>query len=170
VETRIEEEQMKRKILVVAAVVAAVSTAAAGAVATRAKAEPAAVKQRVVITVSHGTTLEPFVLTSHSSGPLRHVRGTATFCCWTIGTVVRDGQKLDIGNPKMTLAGKRGTIVTRNRIVWMTVPNGAIYTGTWKVIRATGAYAGLTGGGLAAGVQSADGDVSARFTGFVRTK
>ena len=160
---------MKRKILVVAAVVAAVSTAAAGAIATRAKAGPAA-KQRVVITVSHGTTLEPFVLTSHSSGPLRHVRGTATFCCWTIGTVVRAGQKLDIGNPKMTLAGKRGTIVTRNRIVWMTVPKGAIYTGTWKVIRATGAYAGLTGGGLAAGVQSADGDVNARFTGFLGTK
>lgn len=155
--------------MVVVAVFAVVLAVAAGAIATRAKAGPATTKQEVVITVSHGSSPEPFVLTSHSPG-LRRVRGTATFCCWTVGTVVRDGQKLDKADPEMTLTGKRGTIVTRNRIVWMTVPGGAIYTGTWKVIRATGAYAGLTGSGLAAGAQLPSGDVNARFTGFVNPK
>ena len=159
---------MNRKAIAVVTVVAVVLAAAVSAIATAAKAAPAS-KQFVVITISHGSVSEPFALTSHSSGPLRRVRGTASFCCWTVGSVVRDGQKFDKGNPEMTLTGRRGTIVTRNRIVWMTVPGGAIYTGTWKVIRATGAYAGLTGGGLAAGAQLASGNVSARFTGFVST-
>ena len=56
----------------------------------------------------------------------------------------------------MTLTGKRGTVVARNRIEWVDIPDGwAAMTGTWKVIRATGDYAGLSGGGRGAGVMLA---------------
>ena len=37
--------------------------------------------------------------------------------------------------------------MVRNRIEWVDLPDGwAVFTGTWKVIRGTGAYAGLSGG------------------------
>jgi hypothetical protein len=162
---------MNRETILFVAAVAAGLAAAAGTIATVAKAGPAPAKrQRVAISMSGGT-ITPFVLTPLSSGVLRRERGKATFCCWTTGHVQRDGQTLETGNPQMTLVGKRGTIVTRNRIVWMTIPNGAaIFTGTWRVVRATGAYAGLAGGGLAAGLMLANGNGNSRFTGFVSTK
>ena len=43
--------------------------------------------------------------------------------------------------------------MVRNRIEWIDIPDGwAVFTGTWKVIRGTGDYAGLVGGGRGAGV------------------
>ena len=66
---------------------------------------------------------------------------------------MRDGQAIDINDPQMTLTGKRGTLVARNQIGWVDLPDGwAVFTGTWKVIRGTGDYAGLSGGGRGAGV------------------
>ena len=66
---------------------------------------------------------------------------------------MRDGQAIDINDPQMTLTGKRGTLVARNRIELVDLPDGwAVFTGTWKVIRGTGDYAGLSGGGRGAGV------------------
>jgi len=43
-------------------------------------------------------------------------------------------------------------------------------TGTWKVIRGTGAYAGLTGGGGAVGVALSNGTTRAQFEGFLSLK
>ena len=66
---------------------------------------------------------------------------------------MRDGQSIDINDPLLTLTGKRGTLVARNRVEWIDVPDGyAVFTGTWKVVRGTGDYAGLSGGGRGAGV------------------
>ena len=71
----------------------------------------------------------------------------------------------------MTLTGKRGTLVVRNQIGWIDVPDGfAVFTGTWKVISGTGAYAGLAGGGRGAGVQLANGNTKAQFEGFLNSK
>jgi hypothetical protein len=53
-----------------------------------------------------------------------------------------DGQDVEINDPRMTLTGQRGTLVTRNRIAWNDVADDwAVFTGTWKVIRGTGDYA-----------------------------
>ncbi len=83
---------------------------------------------------------------------------------------MRDGQAIDINNPQMTLTGKRGTLVARNQIGWIDVPDGlAVFTGTWKVISGTGAYAGLAGGGRGAGVQLANGNTKAQFEGFLNS-
>ena len=68
--------------------------------------------------------------------------GLASFCCWTARHVVRNGQAVEINNPKMTLTGKRGTLVARNKIGYVDLPDGwAVFTGTWKIISGTGAYA-----------------------------
>ena len=82
----------------------------------------------------------------------------------------RDGQAIEINNPQMTLTGKRGTLVARNQIGWIDVPDGlAVFTGTWKVISGTGDYAGLAGGGRGAGVQLANGTTKAQFEGFLNS-
>ena len=71
----------------------------------------------------------------------------------------------------MTLTGKRGTLVVRNQIGWVDIPDGwAVFTGTWKVIRGTGDYAGLAGGGRGAGVMLANGNAKSRFDGFLSPK
>ena len=46
------------------------------------------------------------------------------------------------------------------------------FTGTWKIIRGTGAYAGLVGGGRGAGVDLGDatGTTKAQFEGFLSSR
>jgi hypothetical protein len=153
---------MRTKLTAVAALaVAAVTlTAVASAGSTTAK-------QRVAIHLKGATG---FVLTPLTPGPIKPDTGTATFCCWTERHIMRNGQAIDINNPQMTLAGKHGTVVTRNVIGWIDVPDGySLFTGTWKVIHGTGVYAGLTGGGGAAGVGLPNGNSQVTFQGFLNS-
>jgi hypothetical protein len=85
---------------------------------------------------------------------------------------MRDGQAIEINDPQMTLTLNRGTLVVSNQIGWVDIPNGwAVFTGTWKVIRGTGDYAGLSGGGRRAGVQLANGGlIKSQFEGFLSPK
>jgi hypothetical protein len=81
---------------------------------------------------------------------------------------MRNGESIEINDPRMTLTGKQGTLVARNVIGFADLPNSwAVFTGTWKVIRGTGAYAGLAGGGRGAGVSPASGDNRAQFEGYL---
>ena len=58
--------------------------------------------------------------------------------------------------------------MVRNRIEFVDLPDGwAVFTGTWKVIRGTGAYAGLSGGGRGAGVMLPNGNMKSQFEGFL---
>lgn len=146
--------------------IAAVTAAAAVLLTAVASAGSAAEKQRVTIQVKDG-----FVLTPLTAGAIKRDTGTSSFCCWTQRSITRDGQTVEINNPQMTLTGKRGTLVVRNQIGWIDVPDGfAVFTGTWKVISGTGAYAGLAGGGRGAGVQLANGNTKAQFEGFLNSK
>ena len=133
-----------------------------------AAAGPVAAKQRVSIQVKSGVS---FVLTPLTPGAIKPDTGTASFCCWTQRSITRDGQAIEINDPQMTLTGKRGTLVARNQIGWIDVPDGlAVFTGTWKVISGTGDYAGLAGGGRGAGVPLANGNTKAQFEGFLSSK
>ena len=133
-----------------------------------ASAGSAVAKQRVSIQVKSGKL--GFVLTPITPGAIKPDTGTSSFCCWTQRFTTRDGQTVEINNPQMTLTGKRGTLVARNQIGWIDVPDGvAVFTGTWKVISGTGAYAGLAGGGRGAGVQLANGNTKAQFEGFLNS-
>jgi hypothetical protein len=148
----------------------AVLAATAVALAAVAAAGPVAAKQRIGIQLTGGTT-ESFVLTPLASGAVKRDTGAATFCCWSSRHVLRDGQAVELNDPQMTLTGKRGTLVLRNRIQWVDIPDGwVVFTGTWTVIRGTGDYAGLSGGGRGAGVQLASGNGKSRFEGFLSLK
>ena len=154
---------MRTKLTAIAALAATAATVAAVAVAG-----PVATKQRIAIQVKDGA---PFVLTPLTPGAIKPDTGTATFCCWTERSIMRDGQAININDPKWTLTGKLGTIVGRNQIGFVDLPDGwAVFTGTWKVIRGTGAYAGLSGGGRVAGVSLANGNTKAQFEGFLSPK
>ena len=153
---------MRTKLAALAALaVAAVTlTAVASAGSTTAK-------QRVAIQVKEGG----FVLTPLTAGPIKPDTGPASFCCWTQRFITRNGQAIEIDNPQMTLTSKHGTLVARNVNGWIDVPDGySLFTGTWKVVRATGVYAGITGGGGTAGVGLPNGNTNAMFEGFLNSK
>jgi len=154
---------MNRKLTVVAALAATAATLAAVAAAG-----PVAATQRVMIQVTAG---DSFVLTPLTSGAIKRDTGVVTFCCWTQHSIMRDGQAIDINNPQMTLTGKQGRLVVRNRIGFVDLPDGfTVFTGTWKVIRGTGAYAALSGGGRGAGVTLSNGNGPSQFEGFLSPK
>jgi hypothetical protein len=156
---------MNRKLTAVAALAATAATLAAVA-----SAAPVAVKQRVSIQLTGGTDSR-FALTALTAGAIKSDTGKATFCCWSRRLITRDGQSIEIDNPQMTLTSKRGTIVARNQIGWIDLPDGlGVFTGTWKVIRGTGAYAGLAGGGRGAGVALANNNTKATYEGFLSPK
>ena len=132
-----------------------------------ASASSASSKQRVAI-VHNGSS---FVLTPLTSGAVKGDTGIASFCCWSDRHTIRNGEAVEINDPKMTLTGKLGTLVARNQIGWVDISDGwSLFTGTWTVVRGTGQYAGLAGGGRGAGIQWPNGKERAHFEGFLATK
>jgi hypothetical protein len=135
-----------------------------------AAAGPGAAKQRIEIQLKEGNG-NRFVLTPLTPGAIRPDSGMVSFCCWTQSFITRNGQRIQVNDPQMTLTGKRGTLVARNRIEWFDLPDGwAVSTGTWNVIRGTGDYAGLSGGGVGAGISLANGNGRSQFEGFLSAR
>jgi hypothetical protein len=154
---------MGRKLTAGAALAAIVGTLAAVAAAG-----PVAANQRISIQEKAQVS---FVLTPLTAGAIKRDTGTASFCCWTDRHIMRDGQAVEINDPEMTLTLKRGTLVIRNRIEFVDIPDGwAVFTGTWKIIRGTGEYAGVSGSGRRAGVTLPNGSVNSQFEGFLSRK
>jgi hypothetical protein len=132
------------------AALAAVVTLTAVAAAGR-----EAAKQRVAIT----SKLYPertFVLTPLKAGDLMRDSGEVSIVHGFSREVMRDAQGVDI-YPRsiLTFKGKRGTLTIRERTEWVVVSNEnnrfgyppGVAIGTWKVVRGTGQYAQVTGGG-----------------------
>jgi len=141
---------------------------AAAALTSAAAAGPSATRQRVAITAKKGD-VHSFVLTALTRGLVASDSGTMTDCCWTERVVVRNGQKIESNDPLLTFTGKRGTFVYRARIEWVDAGNGyGIGTGTWKIVRGTGAYKRLKGSGRTAGSWPSEGLVSWRAEGYFR--
>jgi hypothetical protein len=150
---------MKTKIVAAAGLAAVV-------LAVGASAGAGSAKQRVAIS---GVGDTGFTLAPLATGAIKTDSGSATFCCWTTRDVVRDGQAIGVSNgPLMTLVGKHGTLEAKNRMEWLAVPGGyLLFTGTWKVVRGTGAYAGLAGGGRVAGITLPGGETKWRREGVI---
>ena len=117
-----------------------VALAAAVTLASVAAAGPNAAKQRVAI----ASKLYPertFVFTPVTAGALKRDSGTARFDAGTF-----------------TFKGKRGTLTIRElRENWVDCGNEefngvipAVDIGPWEVVRGTGQYKGVTGGGQSA--------------------
>jgi hypothetical protein len=160
---------MRARLIVFGAVVATVTLASVAA------AVPDAAKHRVSI----DTKILPqgrFVLTPQQSGALKPDAGTVSGNWQSIAgrDVMRAGQKVTIYNALWTFAGKRGNLTIRERNEWVDVggdanndgaPDG-VAVGTWKFVRGTGQYAGLTGGGRS-GHEGLGHVWFARYEGFL---
>ena len=135
---------MKALHAVLVALVAAVtltSVAAAGADAE---------KQRVSFTsqAPKTTTVSPAVFTPLQVGTLKPDSGTLIAGPAPGRDVMRQGQSAQIYDGVATFKGKLGNLVIRNRSEWVEAGNGYhVATDTWKVVRGTGQYAGVTGSG-----------------------
>jgi hypothetical protein len=142
---------------------------AATTMTSNAAASPEAARQRVAITVDgHAHT---FVLTPLKPGAVKRDSGTSSDCCWSQRFATRDGQTIEINDPLTTFTGKRGTLVVRYRIEWVDAGHGyTIGTATWKVLRGTGVYAQLTGGGRSAHAWPPGGYASGRAEGFLTSR
>ena len=154
---------MSRKLVALAALLLVGVTGTAGAAGGH-----VATKQRVTITATG--SVDAFVLYTPTAGALKRDSGKASSCCWSNHFVTRDGQRIEINDPLVMLAGKHGTLEIRLRIEWVDAGNGYVVgTSTWKVVRGTGDYVDLTGGGRGAHAWLPSGPRTWRVEGFVGT-
>jgi hypothetical protein len=132
-----------------------------------AAAEPVAAKQRIAITGKGNT--HTFVLTPLTRGDLSRDSGPFSDCCWSERVIVRDGQRVEINDPLATYIGKRGTLVVRYRVEWVDAGNGyTVGSGTWNIVRGTGAYKRITASGRSASAWFRDAFLGLRAESWVR--
>ena len=156
---------MKARLAGLVAMTAAVTLTAVAA------AGPAATKQRVQIDMKSIDTKSPgetFVLTPIQAGVIKRDSGTQGCVYQSHRTVVRDGQEGHIWECPLTLVGKHGKLVLRDRYTWNDALRYNIATGTWKVVSGTGQYARITGAGRSAHVGGATW-MRARYQGLLNT-
>lgn len=133
---------MRRNILAAAAALVAAGALLAGI----AVAGSAGKQQRIAIAVQPKSSR--FVLTPLTSGAVARDSGTVSWCCWTRRFGTRDGQSVEIDNPKVVFTGKRGTFTWREKVTWVDLDNDySIGTAVWTITSGTGAYAHLEGHG-----------------------
>jgi len=128
-----------------------VALAAAVTLTSVAAAGPDAAKQRVAITSKILPNGES-VLTPLQDGALELDSGTMSGNWESVPShfVMREGQKVDVFDHPVvwTLKGKQGNLTIRERSEWVDVGNAySVGIGTWKVVRGTGQYAEIAGGG-----------------------
>lgn len=149
----------------------AVGLASVGVVLTAvAAASPEGSKQRVAITTqaAKATTTSPFVLAPLQSGALKADSGKMIAPAPSGRDVIREGQAVSINSGSATLRGKHGTLVVRYVSEWVDAGNGYLASADrWKVVRGTGQYAGVKGGGRGASVGLHGGSWSSRFEGVL---
>jgi len=157
----------KRSMTAVAALAIAAVT-----LTSVAAAGPGAAKQRVAINMKNlpnGT----FVFTPLQAGALKPDTGTTSHAVanYVPRVVVREGQDVSIYKPVVwVLTGKRGNLTIREPAnEWVDTGDAAIGIGRWKVVRGTGQYAQVAGGGRSAhvGHKGGTGPWFARQEGFL---
>ena len=148
---------------------ALVVLAAALTFASAAGSTSTAPKQRVAITSKAG--VDHFTLVALRPGPLGYDSGGVDWCCYSSHYLNRGAQRVLVNDPRATLTGKQGTLVLRFRIEWLDAGNAyTIGVSTWKVVKGTGAYAGVSGGGRGASSWLPRGPVSFLAEGFLISK
>jgi hypothetical protein len=85
--------------------------------------------------------------------------------------VIREAQSVSLYDGVSTLRGKRGTLVMRYHSEYVDAGNGYhVGSGTWKVVRGTGRYAGVAGGGRSGDVWLERGPWSSHNEGFLTVR
>gem|GEM_PF-1462897 len=153
-------QSLAKEVLVKTRLTVFIALAVALSVASVAAAGPNIAKQRVAISARPSDSGPgKFVLTPLGSGALGQDSGKVTVAISGGRTVTRQGQKISIYDITFTYSGKRGNLTIRERSEWVDVSNEnaqgvdyppAVAVGTWKVVRGTGQYAKISGGGRSA--------------------
>ena len=121
-------------------------------------------------TPSKGINVGTFQLTPTGldAGPLGYDFGKTEYT-WRDGPgSVQDGQEVTRATITETLHGKRGDLVLHG--IFAVTSAGHEYdvaTGPWTIVRGTGSYAGLVGGGRATAVNPPNGQFFIRYEGLV---
>jgi hypothetical protein len=138
---------MRARVIVLVALAAAVTVASVAAAGGSAQRQRVAIELKIL-------PEQTFTLNVLYTGPLLGDLGKITTVSRVLTmrprNVMRDGQAVSIFYPTIwTFAGKRGTLTIRERSEWVSVGNGddRVAFGTWSVVRGTGQYAGVSGGG-----------------------
>jgi len=154
---------MYKKLIAAAAI-----AVAAPALAGLATAGGAATRQEVAFSYANNNPSK-MTLTPLTSGSILADHGSTSWCCWTQKTVQQDGEQLAVNNPLATFVGKRGSLTWRERITWVDLTNRySVATGTWRIVRGSGAYQHVAGHGHVAFISGAGGKVlSYRAVGLV---
>jgi hypothetical protein len=117
---------------------------------------------------AHVSSTGTFVLEPLGAGALKYDSGTESSVIAGRRSVTREGQSAEIVTWVTTGKGKRGSFVARARIEHVDAGDGyQIGTGTWEVVRGTGAYAGITGGGRVANASPMSQPWTERWEGFL---
>jgi hypothetical protein len=145
-----------------------VALAAAVTLTSVAAASPHAAKQRLAIDME-GLPNGEFVLIPLQAGALKLDSGTASDVGVGPRVVMREGQRVEIYRNTFTLEGKRGSLTIRERNDFVDTGDAYVGMGTWKVVRATGQYAQIAGGGRSAhvGHNGGQGAWYVRLEGFL---
>ena len=127
-------------------------------------------KQRVVINMKERPGVGSFTLIPMTQGPLVGDAGKYTWITTSKSKGEQDGQEFERVVATVTYEGKQGTFVVKEVDTLVAVGIGQrVSTGTWKIVRGTGVYAGVTGSGrlaAALGIVSPD---PWRYEGFLTT-
>lgn len=127
--------------------------ASAASVQRTMKRQRVAIEVKVPLNARTGT----FVLDALTPGQLKSDIGPITITSGptpVFGGRIIGGQSVDRFRGTDTLSGKRGTLVIRLQVGFVSAGNGyQVGTGTWSVVSGTGAYARLAGGGRSAFVR-----------------
>jgi len=151
---------MHKRLIATAAIVFV-----AAAMAGLAAAGGAATRQRIAFVAGTSPTMK---LTPLTSGAVLGDSGSTSWCCWTHNEVKQDGGQLDVNNPLATFVGNRGTLIWRERITWFDVTNGySVASGTWRIVRGSGAYQHLSGQGHLVFVMRGGDRLTYRAVGLV---
>jgi hypothetical protein len=145
--------------------------AAAAILTSVAAAGPSAGKQRVSFAIKGDTGPNgTFVLTPLQAGALKRDAGAADVAITGPRVVVLDGQKIEKFANTWTFTGRRGRLTTRERLDWIDTGDAFIGVGSWKVVKGSGEYAGVTGHGRSAhvGQNHGNGAWIIRHDGFLR--
>jgi hypothetical protein len=136
--------------------ITALLLAVALVVAVTAAAAPVAKRQQVVVNMKEQTGKGTFALLALTPGALSAHAGSYTWIVTSKKTGSVDGQGFDRYDAIVTYTGKRGTFVVREVSTLVAVALGQkVGTGTWRILRGTGAYERARGGGrLAAAARS----------------
>ena len=160
---------MRRRFL---SVLALTALAAATNLVSTVSAGSLAQKQRVMLVQKQraGAPTGTFDFYVLGSGPLKFDSGTYAYTAMEKPPVILKGQGMAVIVTVATLTGRRGRFVIRWRMEFVGAGDGnTVGTGTWSIVRGTGAYTGASGGGRVAAVAvTPRGFTSSQYEGFVR--